>query len=110
MLLQYAAGQIAFGIRSGALIGYAVQGWPLFCLRRDLCAYFAASRALPAKMIEAEIGGNAIDPRIKRALKTEPRQIYVGSQERFLIHVLTVLLGPSEMNGEAENRPVILMD
>jgi hypothetical protein len=61
-------------------------------------------------MIKAEIGGNSINPRVKRALETKPRQMYIRAQESFLINILTILLGTGEMNGEAEDRPVILLD
>jgi hypothetical protein len=36
--------------------------------------------------------------------------MYIGTQESFLINILTILLRAGEMNGEAEDRPVILLD
>ena len=61
-------------------------------------------------MIEAQIGGNAINPGVKGALEPKPCQMYIGAQESFLINILTIFLGAGEMNGKAEDRPVILLN
>ena len=110
VLLQYAACEVALEARANALIGYAVQEYLLLAIWGICCGQFAASGAFPAKVIEAKIRGNAIDPRIKRALETKAWQIHVGAQKSFLIDVLTVLLRAGEVNGEAENGPVVLLD
>src|SRR5947209_3554149 len=67
-------------------------------------------KALSAKMIEAEIGDNAVDPRIKRALESKPRQFDISAQESFLVNILTILRRTGEANRHAENRSVILMN
>jgi hypothetical protein len=36
--------------------------------------------------------------------------MYIGSQESLLINILTILMRASEMNGKAEDRPVILLN
>ena len=61
-------------------------------------------------MVQAEIRGNAIDPRIKRALETKPSQMYIGAQESFLINILAIVLRSREMNSEAKDRAVIFLD
>src|SRR6266700_1412633 len=61
----------------------------------DVLLQYAACEVV----LEAKIRGNAIDPRIKRALETKAWQIHVGAQKSFLIDVLTVLLRAGEVNG-----------
>jgi len=106
---QYAAGQIALRACANALIGNAVQELMLFSVWGICDGQFIASGAFPAKMIKTEIRGDAIDPRIKRTLETKPRQMYIGSQKSFLIDILTILLRAGEVNGEAKDRPVVLL-
>jgi len=89
---KYAACKIALGARGRAAIGYEVEDLPLLSVWGICSAQFAASRPLTAKMIEAEIRGDTIDPSIKRALETKPSQMYIGAQESFLINVLGILL------------------
>src|SRR5438046_1154415 len=110
MVPQYAASQTAFRVRASALIGDAVQNIERLAVRGVGDGQLMASGAFPTKMVEAEIRGNAIDPCIKRALETKPRQMYVGAQESFLINVLAIVFRAGEMNGEAKDRAVIFLD
>ena len=91
-MYSYTACEIAFGTRARALIRYEIEDFPLLSVCGICGGQFAASGALTPKIIEAEIRGDAIDPRIKRALETKPRHMYIGAQESFLINVLAILL------------------
>ena len=61
-------------------------------------------------MVETQIGNDAINPGIERALKAEAPNIYVGAQKGFLVDVLAIFLRSGEMNRQAENGPVVLAD
>src|SRR6266704_2965583 len=106
MLSHHATCQIAFRTCGDTLIGYGVEQFLLLSVLGICHDQFVASGAPPAKMIEAKVRGNAVDPRIKRTLETKPSQMYIGAQESFLINVLAVIFRASEVNGEAKDRPV----
>jgi hypothetical protein len=59
-------------------------------------------------MIETQIGDNAVDPGVERALKPEAANIYVSPEKSFLVNILAIFLRPSEMNRQAKHGPVVL--
>ena len=61
-----------------------------------------------AQVIQAEIGDDAIDPGVERALEAEARQIDVGAKKGFLIDVLTIFLRAGEMDRQAQHGAIIL--
>jgi hypothetical protein len=64
-------------------------------------------RTLP-QVIEAQVGYDAVDPGIERALKPEAADVYVGAEKSFLVDILAVFLRPGEMNRKAEHGPIVL--
>jgi hypothetical protein len=59
-------------------------------------------------MVQAEIGNNAINPGVKRALKTEVPDVPVGLQEGLLIDIVRVGVGAGQVQRQAQHGLVIL--
>src|SRR5512146_136044 len=70
---------------------------------------FLAHLAL-AEMIEAEVGDDPVDPGVERTLEAEAAEVSIRLEERVLVDVARVLLGTGQMQGQSENRVVILTD
>src|SRR5437762_14897 len=66
---------------------------------------------LPApELIQAQIGDNAINPRIERALEAEITDVAVGFQESFLVDILGVVLAAGQVQRQAKHLLLILLD
>ena len=61
-----------------------------------------------AQQIEAQIGHDAINPGVERALEAEIADVPVGLQEGFLINVLRVLLRARQVIGQAKHGAIVL--
>src|SRR5581483_3836079 len=68
------------------------------------------TKPFPAKMVEAEIRHNAVNPCVKRALETESWQLQISAQEGFLIYILAIFGRTRKMDRNTKHRSVILMD
>src|SRR5215472_11397950 len=100
----------AFRTRHSTFIGYLVQQVVFLSVGAGQGSRILATKPLFAKMVEAEVSHNAVNPRVKRALETEAWQFQKSAQESFLIDILTVLGRTGKMNRDAENRSVVLID
>src|SRR5207302_3673180 len=67
------------------------------------------SHALLAQMVEAQIGYDPVNPGVEGALETEAADILVRFEEGVLIDVLSVLFGSGEMQGQPQDRLVIVL-
>src|SRR5215467_7720893 len=95
--------KVAFRARHGALIGYLVHRVIFLSVRPGQCSRTLGAKSFFAKMVDAQIRHNAVNPCVKRALETEPRQLQIGAKERFLIDILTVFGRTAKMNRDPEN-------
>jgi hypothetical protein len=60
-------------------------------------------------MIKTQIGHDAINPSIERALEAKVPHALVRFQERFLINVLGFAFRPGKVHGETEHRLVVVV-
>jgi len=90
-LAQLAAHQAALRAGAGALIGYPIEHFLVFANARTFPDQVPPPRLLLPQMIQTQIGYDPVDPRIEGRLETEAVQVDVGSQERLLIDVLTII-------------------
>ena len=61
-------------------------------------------------MVEAQVGRDAVDPGVERALKAEVLQIPVSFEKGLLMDILRVLLRAGEPECQPQNRAVVLAD
>src|SRR5260370_2521205 len=61
-----------------------------------------------AKMVQATIGNNAINPGINRALEAKASDVLVSLEEGVLIDVLGVVLSAGEMERQPQNRLIVV--
>ena len=59
-------------------------------------------------MIQAEIGDDAVDPRVEGTLETEAAQIFVGLEEGLLINVLGVRFRSRQVQRQPQNRLIVM--
>src|SRR5215469_5071524 len=102
--------KVAFRARHGTFIGYLVHHVIFLSVWAGQRGRILVTKPFFAKMVEAEIRHNAINPCVKRALEAKPWQFQISAQESFLIDILTVLGRTRKMNRDPENRSVILID
>jgi hypothetical protein len=105
---KFPAHQIALRIRAGASVGYLVEHVILLALSvyGDRSIFFA--HLALAKMIEAEIGHNAVNPGVKGTFKTEVPDVPVGFQERFLVNILGFVVGSSEVHCQPQHSLIVV--
>jgi ribonuclease HI len=63
---------------------------------------------LPPQLVQAEVGHNPVNPRIKRALEAEIPDIPVGLQKRLLVNVLGVVLAAGQVQRQPQHLVLIL--
>src|SRR4051812_49330552 len=63
-----------------------------------------------AKVVEAKISDDAVDPGVERALKAKAAQVLVGLQKGVLVNVLCVGFGTGEAEREPQNTLVVVAD
>src|SRR4051794_36142569 len=105
---QLASDKATLGTGARAMVGHAVEDFFGLALGRNRCRDITVSRRPLAQMVETEIGHDAVNPGVERALETEAIQVGVGAQKGFLEDILAILLRPGEMNGEPQDGAVIL--
>src|SRR6266702_7497334 len=59
-------------------------------------------------MIETQVGHDPVNPGVERTFEPETADVFVGFEEGVLVDVLRVLLGPGEMESEAQHRLVVM--
>src|ERR1051325_10258647 len=59
-------------------------------------------------MVQTQIGDDAINPGIERALKAEAPHALVSLKERLLINVLRLMLRAGEMHRQTQHRRVVV--
>src|SRR5215471_12159045 len=59
-------------------------------------------------MIQTQVGHDAVNPGVKGALETEVADIAVCLEERFLVNVLSVLLGSGHVIRQTQHCTVVL--
>src|SRR5512146_1712264 len=107
---QFASHQVALGACAGAIVGDLVDDAVLFAVGiGDDWSVFFPNLAL-AKVIEAKVGHDPVDPRIERTLKAEATEIAICLQERVLVDIACILLGPGKVESQAEDSVVVLPD
>src|SRR5437763_1850605 len=70
---------------------------------------FAAGLAA-AELVRAEVGDDAVDPGIERALKAEVADVAISLEEGCLVDVFGVVLVAGEVQCEAQNLLFVLFD
>ena len=60
------------------------------------------------QLIKAEIGDDAVDPRIKRALEAEVADVPEGFQKCLLVDVFGIVLAAGQVQRQAQNLVLIL--
>src|SRR5208282_466978 len=103
-------GHVALRAGAGPLVGYPIEDLFLFALGRNRRSQVPVARRSLAQVIETEIGHDAVDPSVERALKAEAANIYVGAQEGFLVDVLGVFLRSGKMNRQPQHGTIVLPD
>ena len=63
-----------------------------------------------AELVETEVGDDAVDPGIERALEAEVADVAVGFEEGFLVDIFRIAFRTGEMEGEAEDLVLVLAD
>jgi hypothetical protein len=61
-------------------------------------------------MVQAQVGHNAVKPGVERALEAEVPDVSIGLQEGLLVDILGVLLGTGQVQGQPQDRLVVLPD
>src|SRR6266404_6909870 len=65
------------------------------------------TRLPSAQMIQANIGDDAVQPRVEAALEAEAMQVAINLQERFLVNVARVLRTLHQIQRQSQHVPVI---
>src|ERR1035437_2845534 len=107
-LSQYLAVQLLAGVRKRPVVRNRGQqvNLPAGVIHQHRAVL--APRLAPPQLVQAKIGHNPVNPRIKRALKPEISQIPVGLQEGLLVNILCVVLTPRQAQSQPENLVLIL--
>src|ERR1700685_3342444 len=104
---QLTAHQIALRIRARPAIGNLIKYIVLLPsrIRRNRGVFLAY---LPlAQVIEAKIGHDAINPRIKRELKAKLTDALVPLQKTFLINILGFVFRAGKMQRQPQHRLIV---
>src|SRR5450631_3545418 len=105
---QLSPQEIALRIRSRAHVRHLVEQIVLAARRilRDRRILFA--HVLFAQVIETQVGHNPVNPGVEGTLEPETADVFVSLEEGVLVDVLRVLLGPGEMESQAQHRLVVV--
>src|SRR5437879_9050977 len=81
---QLTAHQVAFRIGSRPAIGYAIEHVELLAAGVGSYRRVFFAHLLLAELIEAQVGNDAVDPRIEGTLETKIADTFIGLQECIL--------------------------
>jgi hypothetical protein len=108
LFAQLTRHQIALRIRQSTVIGDAIQKINFLPRRVDRNrGIFLAGLALP-QMVQAEIGNNPVNPGVEGAFKAKVANVAIRFEKSFLVDVLGVGLGASQVQRETKHSLVVL--